>query len=431
MSAELSSQVHTVELAVADTHGILRGKRVPVDLWPSVQSNGIAMAHVLFSWTPRCEIRDDDTWAVPEDGWPDMRLIPIPETLREVPWLPGSARVLCDARDEETGDTLAVSPRAVLQCVLARAAELGYEVHIGFEAEFYLLNPQTKQPYESDIQCYSISRGTEYEPVLGPMRNQLREFGIPIEAANVEFAPGQFEVNIRYGEAIRTADNAVLFRNAIKELAAQHGYLASFMAKISHEQSGSGVHLHHSLWRDDENAFAADGELSEVGRWYLGGLQQHMPELTLLSSPTPNALKRRNPYTFCPVNDTWGIDNRTTALRVVTGSDKAMRIEQRDGSADCNPYLAIAGQIAAGLEGIERRIEPGPRCEGDAYADAAARQLPTTIPEAADALERSELASKVFGKPLVDNLTLGARYEHRFVNDRVSDVERDRYLDVF
>lgn len=429
MSTDLPEGTHTVELAVADIHGILRGKRVPVEVWPTVRKDGIAMAHVMFSWTPRCEIRDDDTWAVPEDGWPDMRVVPIPETIRGVPWVAGSARVLCDAQSEN-GEQLPVSPRAVLQRVLGRMAELGYEVRIGFEAEFYLLDGQTRQPTESDIQCYSISRGTEYEPILAPMRRQLREFGIPIEASNTEFAPGQFEVNIRYDEAMRTADNAVLFRNAVKETAAQHGYLASFMAKLSYEQSGSGVHLHHSLWRDGRNAFAADRELSNIGRWYLGGLQRHMPELTLLASPTPNAMKRREPYTFCPINNTWGVDNRTTALRVVPG-DAAMRIEQRDGAADCNPYLAIAGQIAAGLEGIEQRIEPGPRCTGDAYADTTATMLPRTIPEAAAALERSDLANRVFGKQLVENITAGARFEHRYINDRVSDIERDRYLDVF
>lgn len=430
MSSELPEQTHTVELAVADTHGILRGKRIPATRWPQASEDGIAMANIVFSWTPRCEIREDDTWVTPSDGWPDMHLLPIPDTLRAVPWRPGAAMVLCDPCTEG-GDPVAVSPRAVLRRVLDRAAELGFEVRIGFEIEFYLLDAATRMPREDDIQCYGIARGSAYEPVLAPMRNQLCDFGIPIEASNVEYAPGQIEVNIRYDEALRTADNAVLFRNAVREIAAQHGFLASFMAKIWHEQSGSGMHLHQSLWADGRNVFADNGQLSETGRHYLGGLQRHMPDLTLLGSPTPNALKRREPYTFCPTNNTWGIDNRTTALRVVPGRESAVRIEQRDGSADCNPYLAMAAQIAAGLDGIEQSLEPSPVCSGDAYADETASALPTTIPEAADMLEHSALATRVFGKQLIDNLVAGARHEHHYVHSRVSDVERERYLDVF
>lgn len=430
MSSELPADTHTVELAVADTHGILRGKRIPASAWPGVARDGFAMADVLFSWTPRCEIRDDDTWARPAEGWPDMHLLPITETLRPVPWRPGAAIVLCDPRTSD-GEPIAVSPRAALHRQLERAAGMGYEVRVGYEVELYLLDAETRLPRESDIQCYGIARGAAYESVLAPMRNQLLEFGIPIEASNMEYAPGQVEVNIRYEEAGRTADNAVLFRNAVKEIAAQHGFIASFMAKIWHDQSGSGMHLHQSLWSDGRNVFSDGGTLSEVGRHYLGGLQKYLPELTLIGSPTPNAVKRREPYTFCPINNTWGVDNRTTALRVVDGADDAVRIEQRDAAADCNPYLAIAAQIAAGLDGIEQRSEPSPRCDGDAYADATAQALPTTIPEAADLLDRSAMAERAFGKQLIENLTSGARYEHTYVTSRVSDVERDRYLDVF
>lgn len=431
MTFDLPERTHTVELAVADTHGILRGKRIPAQAWPTVAKSGFAMADVMFSWTPRCEIRDDDTWRRPADGWPDMHLWPIEETLRAVPWRPGAAMVLCDPRTS-AGEPIAISPRAVLARQLERAHRLGYDVRLGFEIEFFLLDAATKKPRESDIQCYGIARGAEYEPVLAPMRNQLREFGIPIEASNMEFAPGQVEVNIRYGEAMMTADNAVLFHNAVKEISAQHGFIASFMAKIWTDESGSGTHLHQSLWTaDGRNAFADNGNLSELGRHYLGGLQRHMAEMTLFGSPTPNAFKRRQPYSFCPVNDTWAIDNRTTALRVVDGVDSAVRIEQRDASSDCNPYLAIAAQVAAGMEGIERGIEPSEPFVGDAYADETANRLPTTVPEAADLLERSALAQRVFGKQLVENLIAGARYEHEFLASRVSDAERDRYLDVF
>jgi glutamine synthetase len=177
--------------------------------------------------------------------------------------------------------------------------------------------------------------------------------------------------------------------------------------------------------------FSDGGKLSDLGRWYLGGLQKHLPELTLLGSPTPNAMKRRQPYSFCPLNDTWGIDNRTTALRAIQGEESAVRIEQRDGSAECNPYLVMAGQVAAGLKGIEERIEPSPRCEGDGYADESANLLPATIPDAIAALERSELAAEIFPELLLQTVIGSARYEHDWFVTRVSELERERYLDVF
>lgn len=290
MNTELPEGVHTVELAVPDAAGILRGKRVPASAWPSVANNGIHMASLLYTWTPRCEARDDDEWLDPDKGWPDMHVVPIIEDLRPVPWRPGSAQVLCETYQED-GTEVPVSPRDVLKRVLKKAAGMGYEVQIGFEVEFYLLDPQTKQPLHSDIQCYGLSRAAEYEDVLGPMRNQMIEFGIPIEASNTEYAPGQFEVNVQYDEAMRTADNAARFRNAVKEIAHQQGYIASFMGKIHEDWSGSGVHLHHSLWKDGKNVFADQGELSELGRWYLGGMQKHIAEMTLFGSPTPNAYK--------------------------------------------------------------------------------------------------------------------------------------------
>lgn len=430
MNTELPEGVHTVELAVPDAAGVLRGKRVPASAWPSVARNGIHMASLLYTWTPRCEVRDEDEWLDPARGWPDMHVVPIVDDLRPVPWRPGAAQVLCETF-EENGNPIPVSPRAALKGVLEKATAMGFEVQVGFEVEFYLLDAQTKRPRHDDIQCYGLARGAEYEDVLAPMRNQMVEFGIPIEASNTEYAPGQLEVNVRYDEAMRTADNAVLFRNAVKEIAAQHGYLASFMAKIDHEQSGSGVHLHHSLWRDGENVFADGGKLSDTGRWYLGGLQKHMAEMTLFGSPTPNSYKRRQPYSFCPQNATWGYDNRTVGLRVIEGDDSSVRIEQRDGSSDANPYLIMAAQIAAGLVGVEQQLEPPAPTNADAYADTTADPLPETVPSAIEALAKSTLAREVFGEALVNVVTGIARNEHTFVNTRVSDVERDRYLEVF
>jgi len=430
LNAELPDDIHTVELAVPDAYGVLRGKRVPASAWPAVVKSGLHMASIIYSWTPRCEIRASDEWLPPERGWPDMHVRPIVDTLRRVSWRPGAAMVLCDTTEED-GSKLEVSPRAVLETMLERAEAMGFVVKIGFEIEFYLLDAVTRLPRHNDIQCYGIARGTEYESVLAPMRNHLVDFGIPVEASNTEYGPGQIEVNVRFGEAMATADNAVLFRNAVREIAAQHGYLASFMAKIQSDQSGSGLHLHHSLWRGGDNAFADQGKLSDIGRRYLGGMQRHMADFSLLGSPTPNAFKRRQPYSFCPLSASWGIDNRTTGLRVIEGNESSIRIEQRDGSADANPYLIMAAQIAAGLDGVENNLKPTAPQVGDAYAAPSGPLLPMTVPEAANLLERSGLAAKVFGDKLVSVVCGMARHEHALISAEVSQVERARYLDAF
>jgi glutamine synthetase len=426
---ELPSDTDTVEFVVGDNYGILRGKRVPAAMAGHAAQHGIGMANVIFLWTPLCEIREGAPYANPDSGFPDMHLVPIPQTLRRVPWRPRTTMVLCDAVEPD-GSPVPVAPRNALARVLEKAAAMGYAVKAAVEIEFYLLDPETRSPLDRDIQCYSIARGASYEAVLAPMRNLLTEFGIPVEACNTEYGPGQFEVNIRYGDAMEAADNAVLFKNGVKEIAREHGLMASFMAKPFNEHSGSGAHIHQSLWARGENAFSAGGTLSELGRWYLGGLRRHMAELTLFGSPTPNAMKRREPYSFCPLNSTWGGDNRTVGLRVIEGDDSAVRIEQRDGSADCNPYLIIAAQVAAGLTGVEEQIDPGPRFEGDAYALEDADPLPTTVPEAIAALEGSELARATFDPLLLEAFIGSCRHEHDYVNARVSDVERARYLEA-
>jgi glutamine synthetase len=428
--AALPEGVHTVELVVGDSAGVLRGKRVPATMWPNVLRNGVALANVIFEWSPNCEIRDDAPYSRLTGGVPDVHIHPIVETLRAVPWRPGSARVLCEAV-EHGGQPVPIDPRRALKRVLDDVAALGYDVKAAVEIEFHLLDPLTRRPREESLQCYSIERGGLYEEVLAPMRNLITEFGIPIEACNTEYAPGQFEVNVRYGDALTAADMAVQFRNAVKEIATQHGWLATFMPKPYDDLGGSGVHIHQSLWRDGENAFSDGGQLSELGRFYLGGLQRHMPDMTLLGSPTPTAYKRRQDYSFCPTTASWGGDNRTVGLRVIEGDPNAVRIEQRDASADCNPYLALAAQVAAGLDGMRNSIEPGPRCDADGYTTDAAPRLATSVPEAIAALEGSELARATFDPMLLETYAGFCRYEHDAIYGRVSDLERERYMEAY
>lgn len=426
---DLPEGTHTVVVVAADRHGLLRGKRVPAARWPEVRDRGLSLASAILQWTARGEVPVDGP-PVTADGVPDLRLHPVPGGVRPVPWRSGTALALCEPRGAD-GGPLPRSPRAALVRVLDRATALGLQVRIGYEVEFRLLDATTLRPVAGGIGCYDVVGHGAYEDVLSSVRDGLGGMGIEVEASGTECAPGQFEVNLRYGEALRSADDGVLFRAAVKELAARHGMVASFMALPWSDEAGSGLHLHHSLWSQGRNLFAGpDGRLSDTGRHYLGGQQAHLAELALLGSPNPNSLKRRRAHSFSPTGNAWGEDNRTVALRVLCGPAAAVRIEQRDAAADANPYLAVAAQVAAGLHGVQDCLEPSPPTTGDAYRSGLGRPLPTDVPAAIAALESSALAKEVFPPELLQALVQGARYEHDLWMREVSDAERRRFLAV-
>ena len=308
---------------------------------------------------------------------------------------------------------------------------MGYEVKTGTELEFFLLDPDTLQPKEQSVQVYSMARAAEMEHVLGPIRQQINELGIPIEQSNPEYGAGQVEVNIRYDEALKSADQVVLFRSLVKELAHKHGYLATFMAKPFIDASGSGFHTHYSLWKAGKNAFAEAGKLNKIGLSFLAGLQKYMPEIAIAGSYNPNAFRRRQPYTFCPINNSWGYDNRTVGLRVIQGHDSAVRVEKRDASADCNPYYLLATDIAAGLDGIEQGLTPTEPCHGNAYALETADPLPLNLTDAVALAKRSELMQRVLGGSRLAILIQQAEREIEFVANQVTQVEIDRYMRNF
>ena len=330
----LPEGTHTVILGLGDLNGIMRGKRIPSTHWETICKSGNALSIALFAIDMTC-----DVWDTPYvnfgNGYPDMHMFPRTRPVA-LPWEPGVAISMARAEGMDH-KPVPIDPRTVLECQIERAASMGFEVKVGTELEFYLLDPATKKPRDEGIQVYGLERAAELEHVIGPIRQQINEAGIPIEQSNPEYAAGQVEVNIRYGDALTAADRVVLFRSLVKQLALQHGYFATFMSKPFFDQSGNGVHTHHSLWKDGRNAFSDGGKLSKTGINYLAGMQKRMAESALCSATTPNAYRRRQPYTFCPVNTTWGPVTRTVGLRVIEGADSAVRVEKRDGSADCNP----------------------------------------------------------------------------------------------
>jgi glutamine synthetase len=425
---KLPEGTHTVVLGIGDLNGIMRGKRIPSTFWEATCRSGNALSIALFAID-----MTSDVWDTPyvnfSNGYPDMHMFPIMEPVAQ-PWEPGVA--FCMGRAEAMDHKpVPIDPREALVRQVERAMAMGYTVNVGTELEFYLLDPQTRMPKESDIQLYSLVRAAEIEHVVGAIRRQINEIGIPIEQSNPEYAPGQVEVNIRFGEALLAADRVVMFRSLVKQLASAHGYLATFMAKPFLDLSGSGFHTHYSLWKGDKNVFAEDGKLNRLGRNFVAGLQKRMAETALCGSATPNGFRRRQPYTFCPINTTWGMDNRTVGIRIIEGADSAVRAEKRDAGADCNPYLLLACEIAAGLDGIEQGLEPTEITRGNGYEAEGAEPIPTNIRDAIKAARNSQFMKHVFGEDMWEIYIQQSEREASFIERQVTPLETSRYIANF
>lgn len=428
MDFTLPEGTHTVALGVGDLNGIMRGKRIPSTHWENACKSGTAVSVALFAIDMTC-----DVWDTPyvnfDNGYPDMHIFPAMKPFA-LPWEPGVAMALGRGETMEH-TTVPIDPRQALAKQVERAKSMGITVKVGTELEFYLLDPETLKPRDEGIQVYSLERAAEMEHVIGPIRQQINECGIPIEQSNPEYAAGQVEVNIRYDEAMIAADRVIMFKTLVKQLAGRHGYIATFMPKPFIEESGNGFHTHYSLWKDGANMFSSGGKLSDDGRMFVGGLQKRMAETAIVGCPNVNGYRRRAPYTFCPINTAWGVDNRTAGIRIIEGSDSAVRVEKRDAGADANPYLLIAAEIAAGLDGIEGRIEPSKPSTGNAYEEEGAEPIPTDIQTALRLASESSWVKETLGEDMLALLTQQGERELGFFANQVTQVEMDRYLRNF
>ncbi|MGE4649848.1 MAG: glutamine synthetase family protein, partial [Myxococcota bacterium] len=383
------------------------------------------------------------SWAT---GYGDLHGMPDLGTLRRAAWLPDTALVLCDALDENSGELLEVAPRSILKRQLERLAARGLHAQMGSELEFFLLEDsyasahakgyRNLAPGQRYVEDYHLLSGAFAEPVIGDIRRGVDASGIPVEFSKGEWGPGQHEINLRYAPALEMADRHVLYKQAAKEISAAHDKSLTFMAKFDEELAGSSLHVHTSLW-DGEGRPSFPGEIelagtparsSETFRAFLAGWVAHVGDFSLLLAPNPNSYKRYRPGTFAPTALGWSFDNRTAGFRVV-GEGASLRVECRIPGADANPYLVYAALLAAGLEGIERGLDPGAAFEGDLYAAEGLPQVPGSLPEAAARFEASEVAHRAFGDEVVAHLLHFARTEQREVDNRVSDVERARYFE--
>lgn len=422
----LPEGTHTVEMIFADVFGVLRGKKIPANQWPRAEKEGSHIPGAPLYWGVRCECPDESPAGGMDEGYPDVIIRPISSSLRAVPWRPGVTQVFCTIEDHH-GNPSELCPRNALISVLEEVETDGVEAKIALEMEFYLLDPVTLKPLISSMNTYGVYDGSPYDAVLTDIMTNLVAYGLPVEAGMQEYGTGQMEITLRYDNALKAADDAILMRGAVKELAAKHGLVATYMAKPFDEESGSGLHMHQSLWRDGVNLFDGENGPSDYAMHYLGGLQKRIAEFSLLGSWSVNDYKRRQDFTLCPTTDAWGGDNRTVAIRMID-ADGSYRFEQRDPCSTSNLYLVVAGQLAAGFDGVRTKAQPGPRCELNAYTDPNSKPLPRTVPAAIEALEGSDLARQVFPSLLIDTYIDTVRREYDAVMLPVSELERKRYI---
>jgi glutamine synthetase len=426
---QLPEGIHTIELVFADIYGLLRGKKIPAGQWDRVRREGSHIPGAPLYWGVRCECRDESPAGGIDDGFPDVTIMPDASTMRVLPWRPGVAQVQCIVQDDD-GIRSELCPRNALIDLLEQFEAENLTPMVALEMEFYLLDPQTHQPLTAAMNTYGVYDASPYDAILTDITKNLVDYGLPVEAAIQELAAGQMEITLRYDHALKAVDDAIFMRSAVKELAAKHGLVATYMAKPFDEESGSGLHIHHSIWRDGVALFdpqPGESGPSELAMNFLGGMQKHIGDFSLFGSWSMNDYKRRQDFTFSPTRDSWGGDNRTVAIRMIDAHG-SFRFEQRDACATSNLYLTLAGQLAAGLDGVRNKLQPAAKCEGNSYTDPLAVELPRHVPQAIERLHNSTYAREIFPALLIDTYIDTIKYEYLQVALPVTEIERNRYI---
>jgi glutamine synthetase len=439
--AARKGEIDTVVACFPDMQGRLVGKRFQAEYF----------VDGAYKETHGCDYllaNDIDMEPVPgyavanwEKGYGDFVMVPDLATLRRIPWLPGTALVLCDIVDHHHHQPVAHSPRAMLQAQIARLGAMGMSSYFASELEFYLFD-ETYESAEAKawsglktagtyIQDYHVFQTTKEEGVLRAMRNGLQGAGIPVENSKGEWGPGQEEINVRYADPLTMADWHVILKNGCKEIAYGLGKAITFMAKWRYDLAGSSSHIHTSLWDTagktplflDSNA---EYGMSDLMRRFVAGQLAYAREITWFLAPYVNSYKRFQVGTFAPTRAIWSLDNRTAGFRLCGAESKAIRIECRVGGADLNPYLAFAALLAAGLAGIEQNLTLEPAYVGDAYQDKALREVPKTLRVATELMKSSKMLRQAFGDGVIDHYVHTAEWEQFEYDRRITDWELKR-----
>ncbi len=435
-----AGHIDTVIVALPDPFGRLVGKRFRADLFvKSVAKHGTHGCNYLLTVNLDMDPLDGFEVANWAAGFGDFALHPDLDTLRLIPWQPGAALVMCDHLKHD-GSLVDESPRSVLRRQLDRLKQQGLTCYCASELEFYLFNQTYHSAFNSGYRDllpssdyridYHIMQPTRDEPLMRAIRNGMTAARVPVESSKGEWSRGQHEINFVYDEPLAMADMHVLFKQGVKEIADQQGKAVSFMAKYAPSEAGNSCHIHMSVWRRGQSLFpAARGHGgTKYFRQFLGGLLKYSPELCLFFAPTINSYKRYQPGSWAPTRMAWAVDNRTVGYRVV-GQGPGFRIENRMPGADANPYLAFAAMIAAGLAGVEEKLDCGDEYLGNAYIDPNLARLPLSLGEAADLFDRSRFARAALGDAVVNFYVRHARLEVEAFNNAVTDWEKARYFE--
>ena len=435
-----SGQIDTVITALPDMQGRLMGKRFHAQFfidsaWEETHCCNYLLATDLEMVT--VDGYSSTGWAA---GYGDYVMRPDLATLRVLPWLEGTAMVLCDLEDHHTHAEVPHSPRAILKQQIRRLEAMGLKSMVATELEFFVFRESfeelrdksyrgmtTISPYNED---YHIFQTTKEEGLMRQIRNGLQGAGVKVENTKGEADAGQAEVNVCYSDALEMADNHCLVKNAVKEIAFLNDRAVTFLAKWSHDAAGSSSHIHQSLVSSSGEPVFFDPEaeygMSEMMRHYVAGLLKHASDNTWFLAPYVNSYKRFVAGTFAPTKAIWSLDNRTAGYRVVGDGTRNVRIECRVGGSDLNPYLAIAAQIAAGIAGIEAKLELENEFKGDAYQSRKAREIPSTLSQATLALKKSSMLQDAMGSDVIDHYVRAAQWEQEDFDSKVTDYEVNR-----
>jgi glutamine synthetase len=433
-----------IKIGLHDVDGILRGKYVNRAKFFSALDSGLSFCDVVLGWDSNDQLYEKAgvTYTGWHTGYPDAPVRVVPSSCRDIPFEPGMLLFLC----EFDGKAAALCPRQLLQRILGRAKSMGFDAFAAFEYEFFLFNEtpdsirekgyRNLRPITPGFFGYSMLRSTVHADLHRSLLELAEQMDFPIEGLHTETGPGVLEAAIAVDNASDAADKAALFKTFTKVWAQRQNLMATFMAKWSNQYPGQSGHIHISLRHEDgRSAFhdpAQPYNMSKLQRHFVAGQQQLMPQWTAMIAQTVNAYSRLIPGFWAPTDATWGVENRTTALRVIPGSAKSQRVEFRVGSADANPYIALAAALGAGLYGIEHALEPTEHVTGSAYdqEQPAELALPRSLESAAAALRNSAAAREYFGAEFVEHYAASREWESREFRRHITDWELSRYFEI-
>lgn len=431
-----------VKVGVFDIDGVLRGKYMSREKFFNALDKGFGFCDVVLGWDSKDQLYDNVSYTGWHTGYPDVPVRIMPDTCRDIPFEDNGLFFMGEFA--EPADL--ICPRGLLRRVVDKAESMGYMVRAGFEYEFFLFKEtrdsirekhyRNLKPLAPGFFGYSVLRNSVDAEIYHQLLELSNKMDFPLEGLHEETGPGVLEAAITVDYAMNAADKASLFKTFSKIIAQRHGLIATFMAKWSAHWPGQSGHIHLSLTDTSGKAVFYDGldrnHMSETMRHFVAGQQQLMPEFLAMIAPTINSYTRLVPGFWAPTVATWGVDNRTCALRVIPGNDNSQRVEYRIAAADANPYIILAAAIASGLWGIEQAIEPGPVVEGNAYEQSFPEhlQLAATLWDAAQRLKASPVARQYFGDEFVDHYAASREWEEREFRKHITDWEMDRYFEI-